>query len=348
MKMLSPKEELIRMLGGENIGYFPRSIPVFTPVVDMMEKTGSFFPKANYEAEPMAKLALAAHELGGWNCVMLPWASTVEMEALGCEVVNRDNDRAGYPQFKKKAFADAYDVRLPQDILGRGSFPAVFEATKLVRQSIDRNYDGGIPIVSMFQGPFTIASYIIGVNDMYKHVIRDEKRAVHVLDKVSDLNILYGERMLEKGGDVILMSDPAAEGLTGEQFSKLLLPVYRKITDALKGKKMVHICGRTARIAPHLPETGFHGFSFDSSGVDIEQLRDVVGNSLTLIGSVPTVTHLLEGSKEDVIEVSEDMIRRGTDILSPSCGLPQFAPLENIRAMADAITKWNSERGMNA
>jgi len=345
MILLSPKEELIQTLGGEKIGYFPRSIPVFTPVVDMMEKTASFFPMANYEAHAMARLALGAHEIAHWSSVMLPWASTVEMEALGCEVVNRDHDRTGYPQFKKKAFDDAYEVEVPDDILQRGSFPAVFEATELVRQTIDRDYDGGIPIVSMFQGPFTIAGYIIGVNDMYKHVIRDEKRAAHVLEKISDLNIRYGERMFEKGGDVILMSDPAAEGLTGEQFKKLLLPVYRKITDALKGRKMVHICGRTARIVPHLPDTGFHGFSFDSSGVEIEQIRDIVGDSIILIGSVPTVTHILEGSKEDVLKVSEDMMRRGTDILSPSCGLPQFAPLENIRAMADAISKWNRERG---
>ena len=346
MKQLSPKEELIRTLEGEHIGYFPRAIPVFTPVVDMMEKTGSFFPKANYDAEDMARLALAAHELAHWNCVMLPWASTVEMEAFGCEVLNRDDDRAGYPQFKKKAFNDAYDVVLPDDILQRGSIPAVFEATELVRKTIDSNYDGGIPIVSMFQGPFTIASYIIGVNEMYKHVIRDEKRAVHVLEKVSELNIRYGEGMLERGGDVILMSDPAAEGLTGEQFRKLLLPVYRKITDGLKGRKMVHICGRTARIAPHLPDTGFHGFSYDSAGVEVEQLREVVGDSLRLIGSVPTVTHLLEGSREDVLQVSMDMMRRGVDILSPSCGLPQFSPLENVRAMADAIVSLNEERGV--
>ena len=345
MKTMSPKEELIRTLSGEHIGCFPRSIPVFTPIVDMMEKTGSFFPKANYDASTMATLALCANKLAQWNSVMLPWASTVEMEALGCEVVNREDDVAGYPQFKKKAFSDAFEVILPDDIMQRGSFPAVFRATELVRQSIDTHYDGSIPIVSMFQGPFTIASYIIGVNDMYKHVIRDEDRARYVLDIVSDLNIRYGDEMLERGGDVILMSDPAAEGLTGDQFKKLLLPIYRKIAESLRGRKMVHICGKTGNIAPHLPDTGFHGFSFDSTGVEIEQLRESVGGRMKLIGSVPTVSHLLEGSRGDVLQQSQDMIHRGVDILSPSCGLPQFAPLQNVRAMADAIEAWNNRRG---
>lgn len=344
MNILSPREELICTLRGEDIGYFPRPIPVFTPVVDMMKQRDAYFPGANYDAEPMARLALAAHELGGWNSVMLPWASTVEMEAFGCEVVNREDDIAGYPQFKKRAFEDASEVDVPEDVLQRGSLPAVFEATKLVRQAINRKYDGTVPIVSMFQGPFTIACYIIGVNDMYRHVIRDRRRALHVLEKVSDLNILYGSEMLACGGDVILMSDPAAEGLAGEQFKTLLVPVYRKITDALPGQKMVHICGRTAKIAPYLPETGFHGFSFDYPGVTLEQLREAVGDRIRLIGSVPTVTHLLEGTREDIMAISLDMMRRGTDMLSPSCGLPQYTSLENVRAIAEAIEKWNSDR----
>ena len=180
----SPKQELLKTLRGEDIGYFPRCIPLFTPVVDMMKETGAYFPAANYEAEPMARLALAAHELGGWNATMVPWASTVEMEALGCEVLNHEDDIAGYPQFKKRAFEDAYHVTFDSDILDKGSFPAVFEATSIVRERIDTKHGGEIPIVSMFQGPFTIASYVIGVNDMYRHMIRDVKRAKAVLEKI--------------------------------------------------------------------------------------------------------------------------------------------------------------------
>jgi [methyl-Co(III) methanol-specific corrinoid protein]:coenzyme M methyltransferase len=339
----SPKQELLKTLRGEDIGYFPRCIPLFTPVVDMMKETGAYFPAANYEAEPMARLALAAHELGGWNATMVPWASTVEMEALGCEVLNHEDDIAGYPQFKKRAFEDAYHVTFDSDILDKGSFPAVFEATSIVRERIDTKHGGEIPIVSMFQGPFTIASYVIGVNDMYRHMIRDVKRAKAVLDTVSDLNVLYGGAMLDSGGDVIVMSDPAAEGLTGEQFGEILLPVYQKIAGCIRGEKFIHICGRTSKIAGYLPDSGFNGFSFDYPGVEVELVRERVGDRMALIGSVPTVSHLLEGSRQDVVDISLEMIRRGTDILSPSCGLPQYTPLENVRALATAIEQWNGE-----
>jgi len=344
MPLYTPKEELLKTLRGEKIGYFPRCVPIFTPVVDMMKKTGAYFPAANYVAEPMAKLAMAAHELGKWNATMIPWASTVEMEALGCEVLNRDDDIAGYPQFRKRAFTDAYDVSFGKDILEKGSFQAVFGATRIVRARIEKAYNGEIPIISMFQGPFTIASYIIGVNEMYKHMIRDVKRARAVLDVVSDLNILYGNRMLECGGDVIVMSDPAAEGLTGERFAEILLPVYQKIARSIKAPKIIHICGRTSKISPHLADSEFHGFSFDYPGVEVEDLQEKIGGKMALIGSVPTVSHLLEGTRQEVIDISLEMIKRGTDILSPSCGLPQYTPLENVQAIADAIGQWNVGR----
>ena len=341
-EVYEPKEELIRVLRGEEIGYYPRTIPVFTPVVDMMKRYNAYFPAANYEAVPMAKLALAAHELGRWHCIMIPWASTVEMEALGCEVINRRDDIAAYPQFKRKAFDDANDVRFGNDILKRKPFPAVFEATKIAREKIDKQYNGEIPIVSMTQGPFTIAGYTIGINEMFKHMIKDRKRAEHALNVVSDLNILYANEMLRSGGDLLLMSDPAAEGLTPKQFESIVLPVYRKIAASVRCHKMLHICGRTGKLLDPIAESGFDGFSFDYPAVDVTLVTEKLKGRMRSIGSVPTVTHLLEGTVEDVIEISTYMIESGVDLLSPSCGLPQYTPLENVKAMAEAIDSWNS------
>jgi MtaA/CmuA family methyltransferase len=346
MNVLSPKEEALKVLEGEDIGYFPRAIPLFSPVVDMMKVTGAYFPAGNYEAEPMARLALAAHELGGWNSVMLPWPSTVESEAMGCEVVVKDDDIAGYPQVKKKAFDDAYDARLQKNILERGSFPAVFGAFQIVKETIDQKYNAEILIVALSQGPFTIGGNVIGVDDMFRFVIKDPDRAQAALEVTSDLNILYINRMLECGADVVLLADPSVQGLTAAQFEKLLVPIYQKISEAVDAKIILHICGKTSKIARHLPDTGFEGYSFDYPYTTIEDLRNAFGTRLRLIGSVPTLSHLLNGAREDVIETAIQQIEKGIDILSPSCGIPQYTPLENIRAMAEAIDIYNKRKGI--
>lgn len=344
MKIYSPKEELIRVLNGEKIGYFPRSIPVFGPVVDMMKATGAYFPDANYIAEPMTKLAIAAHELGDWNAIMMPWASTIEMEALGCEVTVKKDNIADYPLWKKSAFKDAYNVKFGKDILKKGSFPAIFKATKIVREIIEKKYNGEIPIVSMFQGPFTVASYSIGINKMFKYMIKDVKRAQKALDVVSDLSILYGTEMLRYGGDLVLMSDPVVEGLGSQEFKSIILPVYQKITNSIKGKKIIHVCGKTSRIIKHLLKSGFNGYSFDYPKLSIEFVRHSIGDKMKVIGSVPTITHLLNGTKEDVSKNSLYMIENGVNILAPSCGLPQYIPLQNVKAMSEAIKYWNKSK----
>jgi MtaA/CmuA family methyltransferase len=342
--LYTPKEEIIRVLRGEDIGYYPRPIPVFTPTVEMMREKNAFFPAANYEAEPMAELALAAHEIGRWHCIMIPWASTVEMEALGCEVLNRDDDIAGYPQFKKRAFEDANDVRFGTDILTKRPFPAVMEATRIAKKRIEESHKGAIPIVSMTQGPFTIAGYTIGINEMFKHMIKDRERAGRVLDVISDLNIVYANEMLKNGGDVLLMSDPAAEGLTPKQFDQIVLPVYRKIADGVSCPKMLHICGKTGKLLDLIPDSGFDGYSFDYPAVDVSLVTEKLKGRIRTIGSVPTVTHLLEGSEEEVIEITNFMMESGVDLLSPSCGLPQYTPTVNVQAMAKAIEIYNEKK----
>jgi [methyl-Co(III) methanol-specific corrinoid protein]:coenzyme M methyltransferase len=343
MNIYTPKEEVNRILSGKIINYFPRFIALFTPVVDMMKKTNSFFPEANYEAEPMSKLALAAHEMANWRATMIPWASTVEMEALGCKVINNKNDIAAYPQFKEKAFNNIGEVKFDKDILKKGSLPAVFEATKIVRETIENKYNGDIPIFSMTQGPFTIGVYSYGVNEMFKIMLKDPESAYKILDIISDLNIIYSNKMIESGGDFLQMSDPAAEGLSGEIFSNIVVPIYKKIAREVKVKKIVHICGRTSRILKYLPETGFDAFSFDHPKVEFEKIKEAFNNRMKIVGSVPTITHLLNGTYEDVLKESIDWIKRGTDIMAASCGLPQYTPLKNAKAMADAIDKWNKD-----
>jgi len=71
-----------------------------------------------------------------------------------------------------------------------------------------------------------------------------------------------------------------------------------------------------------------------------------VGSELRLVGSVPTLSHLLNGTREDVIEKTIEQIEDGVDIISPSCGIPQYSPLENIRAVSEGIAIYNSRKGV--
>ena len=91
----------------------------------------------------------------------------------------------------------------------------------------------------------------------------------------------------------------------------------------------------------YLPDSGFDAFSFDSGGVDLKKIKEAVGQKIKIVGSIPTVSHLLEGNEGDVFKETISMIKEGIDILAPSCGLPQYSPLKNVLEMSKAIDYYN-------
>jgi uroporphyrinogen-III decarboxylase len=66
---------------------------------------------------------------------------------------------------------------------------------------------------------------------------------------------------------------------------------------------------------------------------------------MKLIGSVPTITHLLDGTRDEVFSLSLSMIESGVHLLAPSCFTPPESPIENVRAMLEAIDHWNGNEG---
>jgi [methyl-Co(III) methanol-specific corrinoid protein]:coenzyme M methyltransferase len=335
--MLSPKDEVFGIINGEDIGYFPRTIIFSTPVVDMMKAADAYWPEGHYDGEQMAKIAGAIHDTTGFNSVMLHWDHCAELEALGgtSSVGNKITD---IPEPKEPAFSDIDEIRIDRNILKRGRFPEIFKAIKIVRS----RYKDDIVIVPVVCGPLDVACLSVGVNKMYKMMIKDPAQAFTVLDKLSDLCILFGNEVLRCGGDMIHLSDPFCQGLTGETFKRFIIPVYKKISERIRGPVYLHICGNTSQLLQYIPDSGFFGFSFDSPPVSVEQVKNEIGKRMKLIGSVPTVTHILEGTKQDVFYNSLECIHAGVDFLAASCGFPPEAPLENIKEMQHAIDHYNN------
>jgi [methyl-Co(III) methanol-specific corrinoid protein]:coenzyme M methyltransferase len=219
----------------------------------------------------------------------------------------------------------------------QGRFPVVFEAAqRLVEENEGRN-----PVLPFIEGPFTVGCLVAGINTMFKCMIKDEEKARWVLDRCTALSMLYAKRLLEVGATSIIILDPNVMGLTLKQFQKMILPCYKRITEEIGALFILHICGDVTKILDLIPESGFCAFSFDYPQVDVQMVKKCIGDRMKIIGSVPTVTHLLNGSREDVFKISIEMIERGTDILAPSCFVAPQTPFENAKAIADAISYWN-------
>jgi MtaA/CmuA family methyltransferase len=284
----------------------------------------------------MACLAAEIHRATGFNAVNLPWDACVELEALG-GASSLGHSATDVPTPSRPAFERPEDVTIPEDFFRRGRLPVVLDAVKRTREKLGNE----VVVVPLVEGPTNLACLTIGINRMYRMFIKNSRTASHILQIFAELCVQYGNRLLEAGGDVIQLSDPFAQGLTAGHFVDMVVPAYRRISAELKGDLFLHICGNTRAFLPHLPDSGFSAFSFDAPSVSTIEVKQALGDRMRAIGSVPTVSHILEGTKQEVFRASLRCIEDGVDILSPSCGFPPEASLENLRALGRAIQHHN-------
>jgi uroporphyrinogen decarboxylase len=91
--------------------------------------------------------------------------------------------------------------------------------------------------------------------------------------------------------------------------------------------------------APHRADIGINLFNF-SFNHPLAEMRQLAGDSVVLLGNLPTVEVLADGSPEQVGEAVTEMKNSVDDlsriILSCGGGMPPNVSTENIRAFLEA------------
>ena len=86
--------------------------------VDQMDAVGAFWPEAHSNAEQMALLGAAGHEVFGFENARIPFCLTVEAEAFGCKVDLGKVDRT--PMVKDHLYTADQDPVIPEDFVNKG------------------------------------------------------------------------------------------------------------------------------------------------------------------------------------------------------------------------------------
>jgi len=148
------KENLLKALNGEKVEKVPVLSVTQTGVVELMDLVDAPWPESHTNAEKMADLAIAAHELAGLEAVRLPYCLTVLAEAMGCDInmgtKNRQPSVIGHP-FDKPEKLEEFEM---PDLANAGRIPAVIEAIKISREKVGPD----VPIIAGMEGPITLAS----------------------------------------------------------------------------------------------------------------------------------------------------------------------------------------------
>jgi [methyl-Co(III) methanol-specific corrinoid protein]:coenzyme M methyltransferase len=297
-----------------------------------MEKAGVWFPDAHLNAQAMAELALAGHEVLGFDTVMPEFSVDQEASALGAQVDWGDRDRM--PDVKGFPYADFSDVQVPSDFLEKPSCRVVLDALSILR----RHVGGRVAIVGKVMGPWTLSYHMAGTQNFLLAVGMGESDKVKkMLRQLMPVTIAFANAQLQAGADAVVMADHATGNLVGPyHYRDYLLPIHQEITARVGGPMILHVCGNCLDRLEFFAESGVDAYHFEWQ-VDARVAVEKIGKRISLIGNVNNAKTLYQGTPEDVYRQARYAIEAGVDIIGPECAVPLTTPLANLRAISTAV-----------
>jgi uroporphyrinogen decarboxylase len=253
---------------------------------------------------------------------------TVEAECLGLAVSFPEH---APPSIRVHPVKDAGALEaLEEGWSGIGGRMRVFLATmeKISRTSACLH-------LGHITGPLTLAGELMGVGDMALSSIQNAEFLCRMLSFTGGVAASYGQAMLDAGADLLTVLEPTGVIFSPAMFDTFCCTPFRALQRALKGRCILHVCGKTTPLLKVMAGSGAFGLSLDS-GVDFTHASAVIPADMYLIGNIDPVGVFLKGTPPDVERtVSELLARmkgRSGFILSSGCDLPSDVPMENLQA----------------
>ena len=279
----------------------------------------------------------------GYDAVWDLLAIHAESEAMGSVLkIPDDMPPSVLDHFIKDYDADLKKLRIP-DPQKDGRLPFILEGIRRLKDLCKDQY----AVVGFIQAPFRHASMLRGAEKVMRDMSRNPSKLKELLEIATESQIVYGKAVVSAGADIICISDPTSSGdaISRASWEQFGAPYTTRVVSEVKktGVKMfLHICGDTSDRLDSLAKTGVDGLSLDYK-VDFARAREILGDSICLIGNVDPTTTLLFGKPEDVAKEVENCIRsagqKGNFILSSGCMVPPEVPGENIQAMVETAKK---------
>lgn len=307
--------------------------------VEMMQRSGIFWPEAHHDAHKLAGLAETIWLYTGIECIKLPFCMTIEVEALGARVDFRTVDTL--PTEATHPFTHPDELVIPEDFFERGRVPVVLSAIT----ELHKRYSLEVPVVSSIVGPFSLAAKLFGFSNFLVWLITNPEYVHSIMALLTPLAARYANAQVEAGADAITVGEASCSGdlISPHTYRDFIAPYHKKLCSEINAPTILHICGKSTRHTAYIAETGASAYSFDE-GVDISVARQFLAGKVALVGYVPTIKVLLNGTPEEVFQASLDCLDGGVDVLNPGCAMAPYTPLENIRMMLRAAEAWRARK----
>jgi MtaA/CmuA family methyltransferase len=312
--------------------------PNTTVTIDLQERLGVFFPEAHLQPAAMVRLAEASHTVLGYDTIMPVFSSYTSASALGVNV--EWNDRGNMPGTRDVLWKDPDEIVVPADFLEKAATSTVLEALAILRERHPH-----VAIIGKCYGPWSLAFHTFGVQDFLLMLALDPGKAKAILDKLKEVPILFGKAQIALGIDALKLVDHCSADLVSPRtYRDFLMPVHAEIHERLGGAvpMVLHTCGKTLKILPHIATTGLEGFNIDTV-VDAVDARRAVGGKVALWGGVNNPSSILGGDYEAVKRDVYAALDAGYEIIGPECTVPLNCRYQTLARVVDAVRDYHRE-----
>jgi len=212
-----------------------------------------------------------------------------------------------------------------------------------------------------YAGIWETALWMSGFEKFFADMMIEKDYAHALMDKITELKMIYWEKALEAVGDNVLIISEADDLATQnsllcspELYKEMVHPYHKKLFSFIKSKAphkvhiFYHTCGAVKPLIPYLIEEGvdiLNPVQVNADGMDSMLLKKEFGKDMTFWGGGVDTQHVLPfGTPAEV----RDEVKRRIDDLAPGGGFVFAAvhnvqgdvPPENFMAMREALAEF--------
>lgn len=209
-----------------------------------------------------------------------------------------------------------------------------------------------VPIEASIGGPFTIMSFLRGIETLLRDCRRKPEEIHRLMRIVIDSQKSCVDKLSEYGVG-IAMADPVANPvLIGPRFyEKFVFPYTKELTDYIyektQKKVSLHMCGETYSTWKYLSQYHVNEISLDNI-VDLERAANELGEYVPIAGNVDPVEIVMKGTKKQIFEGVRSCIEKGKTAkkgyhLTTGCDIPDGTAIEKMDWFMEAARRYGHD-----
>lgn len=331
--MMGKREAVKAILEGKGAD----RIPVIMNALSLpVARYGYTMPEVMTDPEKMTKCMVGMRRKLGYDGLCIGSYSGITA-MMGGHLPNSEGNIVGDGDDVVHSMEDIEKLR-PYDVNKCPMIKNMIKTIELMREEEPEE-----PIYVILQVPASVAFTLMGAKPAFKAMIKNPELFKALADYVEDAVVESSKVLWDAGVDFLWYPMPNFGGycISRKTYEKCIsesnICANKRIKD-YGTRIVIHTCGPyDDRFDLVLKESGD---AWHISDTQTKKVKDEYGDRVSLMGNIPCVSVLLEGTSQQVYDFAYqecmDAARDGRFILSGDCDVPPATPDENIRAAIQA------------